>query len=576
MRLVSLKCNKDHFKTVEFKSGLNLILAERTEQSSSTDSRNGAGKTTLFQIIDFCLGGTVRGEDGLGKLIGKDWSFTLELLFDQDLRLRLTRHLDESAELELVGDVVSLGLGEASPAMIRLRAWTGWLGAQCFGMELGQPRGEYDPTFRRLFGHFLRFRADAYVSPFETFAKQPPHQVQTDNAFLLGLDWRLAGDWQRWKDRGKALGVLAKSEMDEVAERLGELESRRVRADAQHRRLAEEVRNFEVLPEYREVERRANELTTSMQRIANEMTLTTRVFQLYRGQLEEGERAESLAVTEMFREAGVVFGQELRRSLDEVTVFHEEVSRNRHDYLSGEIRRLEVLQGARSEELERLEALRKKELTLLESHGALEDFAQLQQRLGILSASIQTMKDQIDELREVRKGKAALKVAQVELQERTALDVEQRIPAIASILEDFSETFEALYGESADLVIDVGDAGYRFRVRLPKQGSHGVGKMGLFAYDLAITDSWAKAGSGVGFLGHDSVVFDGVDERQTAAAIQRAQTAAVQHGFQYVLTINTDDVPFGEMDRVGVDVQGATVLTLTDADVAGGLLGIRV
>lgn len=55
----------------------------------------------------------------------------------------------------------------------------------------------------------------------------------------------------------------------------------------QHRRLAEEVRNFEVLPEYREVERRANELTTSMQRIANEMTLTTRVFQLYRGQLEE-------------------------------------------------------------------------------------------------------------------------------------------------------------------------------------------------------------------------------------------------------------------------------------------------
>lgn len=370
--------------------------------------------------------------------------------------------------------------------------------------------------------------------------------------------------------------MLAKSEMDEVAEHLGELESRRVRADAQHRRLAEEVRNFEVLPEYREVERRANELTTSMQRIANEMTLTTRVFQLYRGQLEEGERAESLAVTEMFREAGVVFGQELRRSLDEVTVFHEEVSRNRHDYLSGEIRRLEVLQCARSEELERLEALRKKELTLLESHGALEDFAQLQQRLGILSASIQTMKDQIDELREVRKGKAALKVAQVELQERTALDVEQRIPAIASILEDFSETFEALYGESADLVIDVGDAGYRFRVRLPKQGSHGVGKMGLFAYDLAITDSWAKAGSGVGFLGHDSVVFDGVDERQTAAAIQRAQTAAVQHGFQYVLTINTDDVPFGEMDRVGVDVQGATVLTLTDADVAGGLLGIRV
>ena len=36
------------FKAVEFRKGLNIILAERTEGSGEKDTRNGAGKTTLL------------------------------------------------------------------------------------------------------------------------------------------------------------------------------------------------------------------------------------------------------------------------------------------------------------------------------------------------------------------------------------------------------------------------------------------------------------------------------------------------------------------------------------------------
>ena len=44
------------FKTIEFKKGLNVILADRKEESGKKDSRNGLGKTTLINILHFCFG----------------------------------------------------------------------------------------------------------------------------------------------------------------------------------------------------------------------------------------------------------------------------------------------------------------------------------------------------------------------------------------------------------------------------------------------------------------------------------------------------------------------------------------
>lgn len=576
MKLVSLKANKDHFRPVEFRDGLNVVLAERTEASKDTDSRNGVGKTTLFQIIDFCLGGRVGKGDSLEKLQGSDWEFTLALSFADDRHLSVTRALDDSGAIRLLGDVVGLRIADASPASIGPKAWTRWLGERCFQLPTDAVRGEYDPTFRRLFGHFLRFRADAYVSPFETFAKQPPHQVQADNAFLLGLDWRLATEWQRWKDRGKALGVLGKSHLDELGERLGELESQRVRSEAQRRRLAEQIESFEVLPEYREVERRANDVTAQMQTLANATTVNARLLDLYRGQLATEHADDSEVVLSTFEEAGVVFGEALIRSVEEIVAFHAEVAKNRREYLAVEIDRVEREQAEKREELERLETQRRADLQLLATHGALDDFAQLQQRLGSAAAATESLSRQIEELREIRKGKAALKVAQIDLQQRTGLDVEQRLAALAGIFEDFSETFEEAYGEAADLVVDVGEAGYQFRVSLPRQGSHGVGKIGVFAYDLAITNAWARQERGTGFLGHDSVIFDGVDERQKSAAISRAIRSANSSCFQYLLTINSDDLPTEELAAHSIDISDFVVLTLTDADRTGGLLGIRV
>lgn len=48
--------NDTRFKPVKFEKGLNVILADRKQDSDEKDSRNGIGKTTLINILHFCLG----------------------------------------------------------------------------------------------------------------------------------------------------------------------------------------------------------------------------------------------------------------------------------------------------------------------------------------------------------------------------------------------------------------------------------------------------------------------------------------------------------------------------------------
>lgn len=62
-----------------------------------------------------------------------------------------------------------------------------------------------------------------------------------------------------------------------------------------------------------------------------------------------------------------------------------------------------------------------------------------------------------------------------------------------------------------------------------------------------VAQIWAQRSPRPGFVNHDSLIFDGVDERQIAGAIKRAADVASADGFQYICTINSDAIPFAEL-----------------------------
>jgi uncharacterized protein YydD (DUF2326 family) len=71
---------------------------------------------------------------------------------------------------------------------------------------------------------------------------------------------------------------------------------------------------------------------------------------------------------------------------------------------------------------------------------------------------------------------------------------------------------------------------------------------------------------------HDSSVFDGVDSRQKATALRLAARQAADASFQYLICLNTGDVPWDDLGDF--DLRAHERLALTDVG-EGGLLGIR-
>ncbi|MEU4117773.1 hypothetical protein AB0F71_25170 [Kitasatospora sp. NPDC028055] len=74
-----LSADDARFKTVVFAPGLNLVLADRTNTSATTDSRNSAGKSSIIELVHFLLGARADARSPFAKRPLKSITFQLDL-----------------------------------------------------------------------------------------------------------------------------------------------------------------------------------------------------------------------------------------------------------------------------------------------------------------------------------------------------------------------------------------------------------------------------------------------------------------------------------------------------------------
>jgi uncharacterized protein YydD (DUF2326 family) len=81
-------------------------------------------------------------------------------------------------------------------------------------------------------------------------------------------------------------------------------------------------------------------------------------------------------------------------------------------------------------------------------------------------------------------------------------------------------------------------------------------------------------GEHIDLLVHDSHLFDPVDSRQVAHALTTGKELAEEFKFQYVVTMNSDEIPYDYIPE-DFDLEACIINPrLSDAD-EGGLFGIR-
>jgi uncharacterized protein YydD (DUF2326 family) len=577
--IISVTANKDTFKSVAFQPGLNLILAERAEGSTDQDSRNALGKTTLLQIVHHCIGANLSNHLRKPMLREEAWEFTLDVMTPSG-PISITRGIVNDRVAKVSGVTLPRYL-EPEPVgdgvqQISIQALNAWLGQQWFGLPVDKP-SKYCPTFRNLISYFARREFE--VDPYQFRSGQLAWDRDVHNAYLLGLDWQPFTDLKLLDDRKAVLRTVKRSIKDGVLRGPqgdpAAMESRRVRLDQEIGELERHLHDFKVHPDYREIEEQATALTAELRKKRNNgFRLRTTLRHYEESLVSEIAPAEG-SVVGLFQAAQVELPDEIRQTIEQVEAFHQNVIHNRTEFLREECLSLQAQIAENEAEEARIGVDRAKALSILDSFRALDEYNQLHERLSDLRHERDKLVEALRQRREIDNTDDEIATERRQVISHGRRAHEEREAVRARAIEFFNSNSRALYGEGSHGALEIAfttRGSFSFHVDIQGEGSQGIEKMKLFCFDLMLAQLWANRDTAPGFVFHDSHIFDGVDDRQKAAALRLAAQQAEEHGFQYICSFNSNDLP--SQDLLGeLDLTIHTRLTLTDDGPQGKLLG---
>ncbi|MXZ50905.1 MAG: DUF2326 domain-containing protein [Rhodobacteraceae bacterium] len=260
--------------------------------------------------------------------------------------------------------------------------------------------------------------------------------------------------------------------------------------------------------------------------------------------------------------------------MKEASTFHEQIIKNRATFLKSEIVRIKKEIYERENLIYAKNDERANCMEILNTHGALEEYSHLQEQHTEVKERLEHIKNKIEEIRDITKKRKDIKLSKLELDSKAAIDYEEKREHWKKAIKLFNESSKFLYDEPGEFVINISDKGYRFNVDIPGGNGSGIKKMIVFCYDLMVMCMQKILERKIDFLVHDSIIYEGVDERQIAHAIEQAAYKAKEYDFQYIMTINSDMVPYSDFHD-GFNFNNYIKLKLSDDEESGSLLGIR-
>ncbi len=572
--LEKLTSNASTFKSLKFKPGFNLIVSERTTYSSSKDSRNGTGKTTFIEILHFLFGSERSRNITLNKKELDDWIFELDFEIDRK-QFKLSKSTLPRTRYQLSGDIDYLKEipkrvdNLTNTAEYSVDEMKYCLAGLFFNLDRATIDSKYSPTFRSLISYFIRRGGEigGFLDPFKHCTKQAEWDSQVNTCYLIGIEWKYASQFQMLSEKTNNLKKLRDAVKTNLFSNLmgtiGEWEAEKVKMIDQIEKTREDLNNFKVHEQYSEIENETNKLTQEIHELSNMNISDKKMIELYQEAIATEKPAKKEELEDLYNEAGVVFPSIVSKRLSDVVSFHEQIILNRLEFLNNEVDLLTVAISKRTNEIKQKDEKRAELMNILATHKALEEYTKLQERHQQSVAKLNEIETRLENLKKMEKETSNLKVEKEMLKQKTRAEHDENKSHIKAI-SIFNENSQKLYDSPAKLAINVTDKGYDFKINVERAGSTGIGKMKVFCYDLMLAQMWSELSDSV-FLVHDSEIFDGVDERQVAQSIKLAIEKSTKYGFQYILLINSDQIPKNDLSKLNIDYSQYVIAELTDA-----------
>lgn len=575
--LRSIKASKPSFKSITFRRGLNIVLADRVDAAQSEAdhgaqlrTRNGAGKSSLIDIVQFMFGG--KAEGALTAPALSSWAF--EVAFDMAGSVwQASRSTSQSKTI-----IVS----EPSPAKLTNTAWCQLLGREWFGLIPSKNPGA--ASFRQMFSYFARRRRDGgYDDPVRTFRAQNAATTETNLAELFGLDSELVRRFHQTKTELKKVDVAQKalSDLQKATSQGGSRHDLEAQLSAQlaalelvRDRLKERIDTFNVLPAFREMERELATLSQQSNELSDRDVIDEESIAANVKALEAESGSSNPDIKRLFSEADIIFPDLVRRRYTEVAEFHKRLIENREAHLRSEISIAQRRIAERHAKREWIEIRRREIAGTLRGSGPAEELLRLSEELSRKEVDIGVLKGRLSEAAALEFRQEQLQLQLDDANRAIRQDRRERSSVVDEASRAFSEISERLYARPGQLAISASDSGLRFIPTTPSDESAGVMSMEIFCFDLTLATLCMRRGLGPGFLMHDSHLFEPVDGRQFARALRIAAEFSEETGVQYIATLNSDELSRAEKE--GNEDFSSYVLEPKLSDTPdGGLFGIR-
>ncbi|EMS0181901.1 DUF2326 domain-containing protein [Escherichia coli] len=483
-KLIILK-NDSLVREVTFKDGLNLIVNKRT---SGKDSGNSVGKSTLSRVLDYLFMSS--GHDiYYDAEFGKDIPEIVSLINNNVLKFSLDFNTVENKKA-VISRIISIDDKNSkyflNDVEVDKKQYSEFIAQAVFGLTTDKP------SLRNVSHKFIRNTNDKMQKTLNFLhGNTTPDVYDLLYLFLFGFNGlpliKKKGDFNkeikkqktylaayRNPNRETVLAKMIKPLKKEIAEAERNIKNFDFKDshDESLKKLSEIQKNIsDYSLSYASLNMRVRNIEESILSLKNNIT-----------QLVEND------LMEIYNSAGIYFNGELKRTYEEMVLFHNDIIKNKISFLESELLK-------KKEEIEtvnkKINDLHEQESSLfrtIKEPETLKSINQLFNKLTELRENLASIESNLSRINDTN----ALIKSLEDSREKLLLEIELAVQGLEKNIEIFNEFFgdltKEIYGERYifDLSFDVDKGKCNFDISCVTPNSNGGKKKGeITAFDLA-------------------------------------------------------------------------------------------
>ncbi|HHV2202845.1 TPA: DUF2326 domain-containing protein [Escherichia coli] len=483
-KLIILK-NDSLVREVTFKDGLNLIVNKRT---SGKDSGNSVGKSTLSRVLDYLFMSS--GHDIYHDAeFGKDIPEIVSLINNNVLKFSLDFNTVENKKA-VISRIISIDDKNSkyflNDVEVDKKQYSEFIAQAVFGLTTDKP------SLRNVSHKFIRNTNDKMQKTLNFLhGNTTPDVYDLLYLFLFGFNGlpliKKKGDFNKVIKKQKTYLAAYRNPNREtvLAKMIKPLKKEIAEAERNIKNFDFKDSHDESLKKLSEIQKNISDYSLSYaslnMRVRNIeesiLSLKNNIIQLVENDLME-----------IYNSAGIYFNGELKRTYEEMVLFHNDIIKNKISFLESELLK-------KKEEIEtvnkKINDLHEQESSLfrtIKEPETLKSINQLFNKLTELRENLASIESNLSRINDTN----ALIKSLEDSREKLLLEIELAVQGLEKNIEIFNEFFgdltKEIYGERYifDLSFDVDKGKCNFDISCVTTNSNGGKKKGeITAFDLA-------------------------------------------------------------------------------------------